>query len=160
MIELETVVEKDYPYQAAGRTWTVRKLELTKLPTGKLGLSLAEIRRVNHAVANEICGSAEPLTFLDFEFLCATTSTTFKEAAEFLGIHRTTVTKWRRPDASIQPTYSLVLKKWFWFKLFGEQLADGIVPFHTVRNEADFLEFAKEAAIENQLATRIQTKVA
>ena len=31
---LKTKIKKNYPYQAAGRTWTVPKLELTSLPDG------------------------------------------------------------------------------------------------------------------------------
>ena len=89
-------IKKNYPYQAAGRTWSVPELRLVSLPDGTAAISEEEIHRIHRAIANEICGNNTSLSMAELEFLCDVTDTTFSDVADWLQIHRSTVTRWRK----------------------------------------------------------------
>ena len=93
-METRTKVKRDYPYQAAGRTWSVPALRLTSLPDGSAAISEDEIQRIHRAIANEVCGDPGNLTMAELEFLCDVTGTSFADVAGVLHIHRSTVTRW------------------------------------------------------------------
>jgi hypothetical protein len=66
---------KNYPFMAAGRIWTIPAVTLSIHPDGSTGLSLAEIQRIQKAIANEICASTSPTTAEEMEFLRETPGT-------------------------------------------------------------------------------------
>lgn len=152
---METTTRKDYPYQAGGRLWAVPRLRLATLPDGTVALLEEEIDRIHRAIANEICGSPEGLTLSELEFLCDLTLTSWAEVAQFLGLHRSTLSKWRRLGVVPRSVISLVLKKWFWFKLFGPELGNCSVKLSCVGSEGAFLSYARQEAIEQDLAEPI-----
>lgn len=155
----ETTTERDYSYLAAGRRWLVPELELTRAPDGTVGISRAEIRRIHRAVGNELCGMPENLNSAELEFLCDATGSSYTALAEHLGVHRSTVTKWRHADA-VPRLASLAAKRWFWFKLFGGDLPNWRVPLKAMADEQAFLQLARERAISQQVVEPIQSEAA
>ena len=149
---LKTKVKKNYPYQAAGRTWTVPELRLSSLPDGSAAISEEEIQRIHRAIANEICGGDASLTMAELEFLCDVTETTFADVAKVLKIHRSTVTRWRKTGEVPKTVMSLVLKKRFWSLLFGQSLKSEAVPLECAVDETKFLSFLRQETIDKQLA--------
>lgn len=154
---MKTLNKKNYPYQAAGRTWRVPELHLARIPDGAVVILEEEIRRIHRAIANEICGTPDSLSRDELEFLCDITGTSSSEIADYLGIHRSTLTKWRKTGEIPKNVMSLVLKKWFWFKLFGKELGDRTVRIRHLQDEESFLSYAKTQAIERNLAEPIET---
>ena len=53
------------------------------------------------------------------------------------------------------PAHSLLLKEWFWFKLFGAQLGDEDVPLQLATDEASLLDHAMREAIAKKLTARV-----
>ncbi len=155
-ITMKTLIKKEYPYQAAGRTWLIPEFHLSELPDGTIAILESEINRIHYAIANEICGNKEGLTKEELEFLCDITQTSFSEIADYLGIHRSTLTKWRTTGKVPKNVMGLVLKKWFWFKLFGQKLGQRKIPIAQLRDEVKFLSFAKAEAIERNLAEHVE----
>ena len=155
-ITMKTLIKRKYPYQAAGRTWVIPKFHLSELPDGTIAILESEINRIHYAIANEICGNKEGLTKEELEFLCDITQTSFSEIADYLGIHRSTLTKWRTTGQIPKNVMGLVLKKWFWFKLFGQKLGQRKIPIAQLRDEVRFLSFAKAEAIEKNLAEHVE----
>ena len=153
---MKITIKQEYPYQAAGRLWVVPHLRLATLPDGTVALLEEEIDRVHRGIANEICGSPEDLTLAELEFLCDCTLTGWAEVAQFLGLHRSSLSKWRRTGAIPRSGLSLGLKKWFWFKLFGRDLGDGSVKLSCLSSEGAFLAYARQAAIDRALAEPIE----
>jgi predicted DNA-binding protein (UPF0251 family) len=157
---MKTLTKKDYPYQAAGRTWSVRQLHLIILPDKTVVLPEDEINRIHRAIANELCGSAETLSMDELEFLCDVTDASFAEVADYLGIHRSTVTRWRKIGKVPGQVMSGALKKWFWCRLFGRDVGDRSVPLTQAMNDDAFLSFARQEAIDQHLAERIERMTA
>jgi len=151
-MEFRTKVKKNYPYQAAGRTWTIPELRLTSLPDGSAAISEEEIQRIHRAIANEICGDETSLTMAELEFLCDVTDTSFSDVANALKIHRSTVTRWRKAGEVPKTVMSLVLKKWFWYRLFGKSFENEAVPLDCAVDETKFLSFARQETIDKHLA--------
>ena len=141
---------------AAGRLWSVPQLHLTTLPDGTVAILEEEIEHIHRGIANEICGSIEALTVGELEFLCDLTLTPWSAAAEFLGVHRSTLSKWRRTEVVPRSVISLALKKWFWFKLFGKELGSRTVKLSCLSSEGAFLSYARQEAIERALAEPIE----
>ena len=152
---MKTTIKKDYPYQAAGRLWSVPQLRLTTLPDGTVALLEEEIEHLHRGIANEICGNTEALTVAELEFLCDLTLTPWSAAAEFLGVHRSTLSKWRHTGVVPRAVISLALKKWFWFKIFGGELGNRSVKLSYLSSEGAFLSYARQEAIERSLAEPI-----
>lgn len=152
---MKTTIKKNYPYQAAGRLWLVPQLRLATLPDGTVALLDEEIEHIHRGIANEICGSTEALTVAELEFLCDLTLTSWAQVAEFLGVHRSTLSKWRHTGVVPRAVISLALKKWFWFKLFGGELGNRSVKLSCLSSEGAFLSYARQEAIERSLAEPI-----
>ena len=148
----KTKVKKNYPYQAAGRTWTAPELRLSSLPDGSAAISEEEIDRIHRAIANEICGVGASLTMAELEFLCDVTERTLSDVAEALKIHRSTVTRWRKSGEVPTSVMSLALKKWFWNLLFGKSLKNEAVPIDCAVDETKFLPYLKQETIDRHLA--------
>ena len=153
---MKILIKKNYPYQAAGRVWAVPELRLVTMPDGTIAILEEEIDRIHRAIANEICGSSDNLSMEELEFLCDITRTSFTDVADYLGVHRSTLTKWRKTGEVPRTIISLVLKKWFWFKLFGHDLGSRSVKIEQLKDEGVFLSFAKSQAIERHLAEPIE----
>ena len=153
---MKTPTKKNYPYQAAGRTWAVRELRLVTMPDKTVVILEEEIDRIHRAIANEICGSPSELTFDQLEFLCDVSETLFYEVAEQLGVHKSTLSKWRKTGMVPNTPTSFFLKKWFWFKLFGQEVGDRSVPLGHMADEGAFLSFARQEAIDKHLAEQIE----
>ncbi|MCB9780529.1 MAG: hypothetical protein H6742_18325 [Alphaproteobacteria bacterium] len=156
----EYMHEKDYQYHAAGRIWIVPELQLLKLPDGSLGLPQTEINRVHRAVANALCGSEDPLSGEDFEFLCDVAGVAYAVVADALHLDRSTLTKWRDSGRPMPFIRSLFLKRWFWFRLFGDQLASEEVHLGALENDGEFLQLAHDAAIRHAAADPVRKAVA
>ncbi|MDA0746933.1 MAG: hypothetical protein O2954_10465 [bacterium] len=154
---MKTLTKKNYPYQAAGKVWTVPELHLERLPDGTVVILEEEILRIHRAIANELCGTPNNLSGEEMEFLCDVTGTSFSDIADYLGIHRSTLTKWRKAGETPKNVMSLVLKKWFWLRLFGAKLGNRTVQIKHLQDEEHFLLFAKARAIESNLTEPIQT---
>ncbi len=154
---MRTLNKRNYPYQAAGRTWRVPELNLERMPDGAVVILEGEIHRIHRAIANEICGTPDSLSWDELEFLCDIAGTSFSEIADYLNVHRSTLTKWRKTGEIPKNLMSLVLKKWFWFKLFGQELGNRTVRIRHLQDEESFLSFAKLHAIEENLAEPIGT---
>lgn len=153
---MKTLTKKNYPYQTAGRTWAVRELHLVMMPDKTVAILEEELARIHRAIANEICGSPEMLSMAELEFLCDVADTSLTEVAEYLGIHRSTVTRWRKAGEVPKSVMSVALKKWFWFKLFGQEVGDRSVPLGHIVDEEAFLSFARQEAIDKHLAEQIE----
>ena len=156
MSGLPEQIEKNYPYNAAGRVWCVPELRLARLPDGTLGLSLAEIERVHRAIANVVCGSASTLTVEELDFLCDITSSTRSEVAASLGLHRTTLSKWKAAKEHLTPLVSRALKWWFWFRIFGAYVARQKIPFRELPDPTHFLRVAHQRAVDLHLVDAIE----
>lgn len=145
---------------AAGQLWEVGSAVVSVLPDGTEAISADEIERMHRAVANAICGSDERLSFEEFEFLCDVTESSFAEAAQHLGLNKSTVSTWRRRGLVPSKLVGNALKRWFWFKLFGERLAGERLPLHSFSSDLAFLSTASRAAIEAHVSDRASIKQA
>jgi len=150
----------NYRYVAAGQVWLIPSLQLVRLPDGSEAITEAEIQRIHTAIANEICGDPAPLTIDELEFLCDITLTPLNEVAKQLGLHKSTLSKWRAAGQISKPIYSTQLKKVFWFKLFGDRLAEKLVPLQTLEDDRQLLRYVHNQAIEECLAEPIERAAA
>lgn len=155
---MKTKLLRHYPLHAAGHLWSVKAVKLTDLPDGTQAISQEELTRVHRAVANAICGSGEVLSFEELEFLCDVTATTFTEVAAYLDLNKSTITTWRRKGVVPTRVASNTLKRWFWFRLFGEQLASETLPISRFQDDRGFLEVASERAIRMKATESIELK--
>ena len=156
----EIVIERDHRYYAAGRFWLVPELHLIRLPDGSLGLPQTEIDRVQHAIANALCGSDAPMSGEEFEFLCDVASVPYAQVAEAVQVDPSTLSKWRESGRRMPHLRSLFLKRWFWFRLFGDRLSAETVPLGALENDGDFLQLAHDAAIRHKLVDPVGKAVA
>ena len=153
---MRSLVEKDYKYRAAGRIWLLPELHLVQVPDGTLTISQDEIDRIHRAIANHICGSPSNLSFDELEFLCDASDTPFYEVADHLCMHKSTLSKWRKSGSVSNSVLSLFLKRWFWFKLFGDRLGNKTVRLKDLGDETEFLAIAKTHAIGQRLTDRVE----
>ena len=151
-MEMKTVTKTDHPIHIAGRLWTIPTFEMVERPDGSggvvNGVSRTELTRVHRGIANVICGDPAPLSPDELEFFCDVTETPYMDVAKHLGIAKSTVSKWwTRRDTTLSLLYSRHLKKWFWFKLFGDQFGHFSVLVRMAINDDELLShLAKYAA--------------
>jgi hypothetical protein len=142
----ETFIQKKYDWHAAGRIWTLDKVEFTRAPDGSVGLSFTEIDRMNKLITNEICKSLAALTASELEFFCDITSTTFATIAKILHISKAAVSQWAKKKNALPFAESVLLKEYFWTKVFSTELAastryePGILPEERPRLMAHYAE--------------------
>ena len=144
--EIAEVIQT-YPVTMAGRTWTIKNVHLERDPDGTVVLPGYEIIRMKRVVANEICGAIAVLSPEEFEFLCDITRTKFNDVAEFLGLTKGSITFWKRPGKSVPLSESLKLKKWFWQKVFSQDVekhGGELIPMPIVFDDRKLLEFLRE----------------
>lgn len=157
---MKTLAERNYAYHAAGKFWRVPVLRLTRLPDGSVGIAEEEIRRVHRAIANAVCGARDALSFDELEFLCDTAAVSFTDVAHHLGLHKSTLSKWRHAGTVPQGLTSLALKRYFWFLLFGGELGGTQITLSQVQDEAAFLAMAHDQAITEHAADPIERMTA
>ena len=142
--EQETVVEviREYPFQGAGKTWIIKNVELTKTIDGSTVLTGHEIQKIHRTVANELCSTIEPLTAQELDYLCTITLTQFKDVAHFLGVTKSAVSLWKKPNKVVPLGDSLRLKRWFWFKVFKDIVQNTLpqVGIDVLANDEHILE--------------------
>lgn len=151
---------RNYQIFAAGHLWQVASATLSIMPDGSEAISAHELDRIHKAIANAICGNQGHLSFEELEFLCDITETTFADAAVFLGINKSTVSTWRRRRLVPSKLVGNSLKRWFWFKLFGDVLGMQTLPIHTFASDLAFLETASQTAIKAKLSDKAVLKQA
>lgn len=142
-------------YPVAGRIWSIpaRAVPADALKTGsRLERDCGDL--INRSVANEICGSAEPLTASQLVFLCQVTTTKSSEVAAHLDVNRSNVSVWSNNGRPIPRHESTAMKKWFWHKLFGKDLGEafGPVPTEALFDDRILLKFLRHEAIERGAA--------
>lgn len=150
----------DYPYQAAGSTWLVPVLHLTVFDDGEEGISQAEIDRIHRAVANEICGESDRLTFEELEFLCDLAEVTLADVARALEVHRSTVTRWRDGNAVPTGLTAMAVRRFFWFRIFGDKVHGKSIPLDLAGSDRGFLRFVHDQARTDRLADPISRAAA
>jgi hypothetical protein len=95
------------------------------------------------------------MTFEELEFLCDVTMTPFNQVADLLGLHKSTLSRWRQAGSVPREVYSNFLRKHFWFKLFGDHLRSRRIQLATVADDQAFLRFAHDEAIREHLVEPI-----
>ncbi|MBU0608697.1 MAG: hypothetical protein KKI08_12485 [Armatimonadetes bacterium] len=150
---------RNHEYLAAGHRWLIPEYHLIVFDDGEEGVSQVEIERVHRAIANEICGAPEPLTFDELEFLADTAGMNLADVARVLDVHRSTITKWRGSGSVSRGVFSTALKRHFWFELFGEALRGQQIPMEVVGSEPALLSYIHDQAIGGDQADRV-SKVA
>jgi hypothetical protein len=155
---MKTRAEKNYPIHAGGHLWSADTVALTELPDGTLAVSQAELVRLHRAIANAICGGTDVLTFDELEFLCDVTSTTYTQVAQYLDLNKSTITTWRRKGMVPSRMTSNTLKRWFWFRLFGAELAREQLPLSGFRNDESFLHSATQRAIHSHATIPVELR--
>ena len=134
---------KDYLYQIAGKTWMIPEVRLEKSESGRVVIPGSEITRMNCHVANGICGVHSSLTGAELDFLCDITSTKYTTVADEIGVSKSVISKWTaKSESEIPLAPSVVLKKWFWGRIFGEDTALAI-PAGVLCNDRKLLPFLK-----------------
>ena len=154
------LIERNYTFLAAGRAWVIPVLRLQRLPEGTVVLAQEEADRIHRAIANEICGSPEPLTADELEFLCDVAARNYAQVAAAVGVHRSALTRWRTSSSPVRQLTSLALKKWFWFQLFGDALAAEVVPLAHVGDDATLLRTVHDQAIATETVSPVREREA
>ena len=155
---MNTTEYEDYPIHAAGRIWTVRKATLTELRDGTMAISQAELNRIHRAIANSVCARPDLLSAEELEFLCDITGTAYTEVAAVLEVDKSTITLWRRKGTVPKRSLSLVLKRWFWFRIFGQELADTQLPLSAVGSDEELLALVHDEAIEQNKTFEVEER--
>lgn len=112
-------IYENHPIHIAGRVWVFSKVTYFVEENVKLSLSLAELTRMQNAVANTICAEEANLTKDEYDFLCEMTWVSNKEIMEVISCSAPGIAKWRKNG--FPSLESRVLKEFFWLKLFGDK---------------------------------------
>lgn len=146
-------VIRPYPFHAAGQTWRIPQVVIEEDYDGTPVMSGHEITRITRAIANEICGDNAALTADELEYLCGLTGVRYVEVAKRLGVTRSTISTWLKNGGKLPMLPSIVLKKWFWYQIFGALLEDVLVFRGAVAFEdGTFLHQLRQEAIQHSLA--------
>lgn len=152
------VTERNYTYLAAGRAWLVPLLHLQRLPDGTVVLPQAEAARVHLAIANEVCGSAAPLTAEEIEFLCDVSGASYAEVAAAVGVHRSALTRWRASTSPVRQLASRAIKRWFWFRLFGQRLGPCSITLESARDDEALMRAAHDHAVAEAVVVQVRAR--
>lgn len=144
---MKTAIERDFPFEAAGRVWRVPELHLDTLPDGSTGVSMAEFGRIHRAIAAEICGVPGPLTAAEFEFLADLADVPYAQIAALVGLDRSALTKWMGSQKPMRIDRSHVLKQWFMLRLFAEFLGRTRIPLRELRDPGRLLTRLREIVL-------------
>jgi len=152
--------EERYQVHAAGHLWAVASVELTELPDGTVAIDQSTLEAIHRAIANAVCGGEEKLTSDELEFLCDVAGARYVDVARYLDMDKSTVTTWRRKGGVPSRVVSMALKKWFWFRLFGESMGDVRLSLSDVRDDATFLRDASRRAVRSEVTFDVELKQA
>lgn len=155
----EPVVQTDYHYHAAGRIWKIPEVKLQKYPDGHLNIGLDEITRINEAISNEICGKSNPMTGGELEFLCDATDTRYIEVAKKFQVSKGNVSHWVSSTSPISFERSLILKRWFWAKMFSDRVSNLVWDIQKVARFVDddiFFSALKSVAIDTGVTFEVK----
>lgn len=142
----------NHRYDAAGHTWIVPTVRLVLLPDDdEYAISLAEIQRIQRGIIHAICTDPAELTFDEFEFLCDVTQTTQTKAAAVLGLHKSTLSKWKSRGTGPSGVTSTALKRYFWFKHFGDRVREVQAPLGTMASDSEILRYVRDHMHETDL---------
>jgi hypothetical protein len=155
---MKTTRKEHYPVHAAGQLWTVASVTLTELPDGTQAIDQGELDGIHRAVANAVCGAEANLTGEELEFLCDVADARYIDVARYLDMDKSTVTAWRRRGLVPSRVVSLALKKWFWFRLFGESMGSVRLSLAEVRDDGAFLRDAARRAIRSQVTFDVELR--
>ena len=150
----DTLIKTNHILHIAGKVWVFEKVEFVKDIEGDLSITGKELLRLQKSVGNAICGSSSVLTKDELDFLCECTGTTGKEISTVLFCDSSSVTKWRN-QGKVPMLESIILKEYFWVKIFGEGILTQISLFGPKRLDRLF-----KKAIEEHLADPVSTKAA
>jgi hypothetical protein len=145
-------VLRNNAYQAAGHVWRVPSVRIIRLRDGSSGIPEVEIGRIHRGIANELCGSEEALDFAELEFLADLTATTLTEVARVVGLHKSTVSKWREAGGVPSDITSNILKRFFWHRIFGAVLAEQRIPLEATASDRALLHYMHDQAVLAHLA--------
>ena len=159
-MKLKTISKTNEAFPAAGSTWIVPKVTYVILPDGKWGLQKSEINRIHRAVANHLCGKSTIMSGRELEFLCSITQTSLSKVAERFQVNKSTVSRWKHHSNGVPLAVGNALKRWFWFKIFGAEVADRQVSMLILRDDSEFLDFARKQAITQKLTTEVHQEAA
>lgn len=137
----------NYRIQAAGTIWEFESVEMESDVDGETLLGASEIERINHSIANALCSEPSLLTPDELEFLAKITRTRNIEIAARVFADPSTVTRWKEKLA-IPALESEVLKKYFWNKIFAEEL-ENLTKKKVKADGASTLIRLGETAVEN-----------
>jgi len=157
---MKTTQKERYPIHAAGQLWLVAAVKLTELPDGTVAIAQDELEGIHRAIANALCGGDANLTGEELEFLCDVTDARYAEVARYLDMDKSTVTTWRRRGLVPSRIVSMALKKWFWFRLFGDSMGDVRLSLADVRDDGAFLRDAARRAVRSQVTFDVELKQA
>ena len=149
---------RNFPVYAAGHLWSVNAVKLTELPDGTQAISQEELARIHRGIANAVCGAGDVLTIEELEFLCDVTDTSFTDVAVFLDLNKSTITMWRKKGQVPSRMASNTLKRWFWFQIFGDELAGESLPLSGFQNDEGFLKVASQRAIRLKATMPVELK--
>ena len=150
--------EHDHPFLAASQLWVVPSITLTRMPDGKVSISVSEVRRIHRAVANAICAQADSPSPDELEFLCDITDTTLSDLSESLGVAKSTVSRWRSGSRSIPPPVRGLLLRTFWLSLFESDISDWQWPSAWLQSDSTFLAMATRKAVDSGLTFQIKVR--
>lgn len=141
-----------YLYMAAGRLWVIPQVRIELAPDGTPIIPGNELTRITHAVTNELCGSPTALSADELDFLCGITATPYVDVARRLDVTRATISHWIKKGGKLPLISSLILKKFFWFEVFGSRLQ---IPLsfsnRVIQDEGALLEQLRLEAISHGL---------
>ena len=111
---------ENYLYQAAGKTWNIPNVQIEINELGSEVIPGRETTRMTRFVAKEICSTYTEINGDELNFLCNITGTTYTEVASKIGVTKGIVSKWvAKKDSSISLANSILIKKYFFLKIFG-----------------------------------------
>lgn len=153
-VSMEQIKYTNHPIPMIGRVWIFPEVTYVKDPEGELGISLAELKKLQLAIANAVCGEDSRLSCDEFDFLMDLSESSVKEISLLLKCHSSNVGRWRNKD-NLPPLESVVLKEFFWVKLFG-----GCVEYPNAIFGQDRLASMARSAVESNAAIFVSKKAA
>ena len=116
---------KKYEAQIAGRLWVFPQINIVVDALGRRSISIEDTKKMDKAVALEVCGETASLTLHEFEFLVSLTSSKNAEIAAVIYTEPSTISNWRkRQIKKIPQLESNVLRKFFLAKIFNDYFDD------------------------------------
>lgn len=150
-----------YAFPVGAKHWQVPQVHIEADFIGEPVVPGREVTRITLSVANAICGSPDPLSTAELEYLCDLTCVRYADVAQLLDVTRATVSIWFKKARPVSRTYSVKLKKWFWQKIFAKRLEKPLLfAVEEAFDDAILLQRLNREAIEQGLASPVTLAVA